>query len=84
LSTNVAGNWCQNHNQYLFSNPRDLIQQVWHTDPLICPKGQHPMRVIAVIEQREVVEKILRHLGLWSGGQTLAPARAPPDGDAGP
>lgn len=25
------------------------------------------MREIAVIDQREVVEKILRHLGLWSG-----------------
>ena len=63
---------------------RDLILQVWHTDPLICPKCQHPMRVLVIIDQREVVEKILRHLGLWSGGPTLAPARAPPDTDAEP
>lgn len=41
------------------------------------------MRVIAVIDQREVVEKILRHLRLWSGTPPLAPARAPPDADAG-
>ena len=39
------------------------------------------MRVIAVIDQRTVVEKILRHLGLWSGTPLLAPARAPPDAD---
>jgi len=63
---------------------RDLILKVWHTDPLICPNCQHPMRVIAVIDQRAVVEKILRHLGLWSGTPLLAPARAPPDADPGP
>lgn len=63
---------------------RDLILRVWHTDPLICPQCQHPMRVIAVIDQRVVVEKILRHLGQWNGTPPLAPARAPPDADAGP
>jgi hypothetical protein len=36
------------------------------------------MRVIAVIDQRAVIEKILLHLGLWSGTPTLASARAPP------
>jgi len=63
---------------------RDLSLQVWHTDPLLCPNCQKPMRVIAVMDQRAVIERILRHLGLWSGGQTLAPARAPPDAHAGP
>jgi hypothetical protein len=63
---------------------RDLILQVWHSDPLICPQCRNPMRVIAVIDQRTVIEKILRHLGQWSGTPPLAPARAPPDGDAGP
>jgi len=57
---------------------RDLILQVWHTDPLICPQCQHPMRVIAVIDQPAVVEKILRHPGLWSGTPPLALARSPP------
>ena len=32
--------------------------------PLICPHGQHRMRVLAVIDQREVIEKILLHLNL--------------------
>ena len=63
---------------------RDVILQVWHSDPLICPKCQHPMRVIAVIDQRAVIEKILRHLGLWSGTPPLALARSPPAADAGP
>ena len=63
---------------------RDLIQQVWHTDPLICPRCQNLMRVIAVIDQQEVVHKIPRHLGLWNGTPHLAPVRAPPDPDAGP
>jgi hypothetical protein len=41
--------------------------------------------VIAVIDQREVVEKILRQLDLWNGTPLLAPARAPPhDADTGP
>ena len=42
------------------------------------------MRVIAIIDQHDVVEKILRHLHLWSGTPPLAPARAPPDPHAGP
>ena len=53
--------------------------QVWHTDPLICPKCRQQMRVIAVIDQRLVIEKILRHLGQWNGTPSLAPARSPPD-----
>jgi hypothetical protein len=57
---------------------RDLILQVWHTDPLICPKCRHSMRVIAVIDQRLVIEKILRHLSQWNGPPPLAPARSPP------
>ena len=61
-----------------------LILQVWHSDPLICPKCRHSMRVIAVIDQRAVIERILRHLGQWSGTPPLAPARAPPDANAGP
>lgn len=39
------------------------------------------MRVIAAIDQRAVVEKLLRHLGQWNGTPLLAPARAPPDGE---
>ena len=62
---------------------RDIILQVWHTDPLRCPICQNLMRVMAVIDQRVVVEKILRHLGLWTESQRLPRARPPP-GTPGP
>jgi hypothetical protein len=32
-SSNVAGNWCQKHNQYLFSNPVIWDQAGFHPDP---------------------------------------------------
>ena len=53
-----------------------LIKQVYEIDPLICPKCFGQMKIIAFIErdQTEVIEKILRHCGLWE----QAPARAPP------
>ena len=59
---------------------RDLILRVWHVDPLRCPVCQNPMRVIAVIDDRRVVEKILRHLGAWHD----PPPRPPPQHVPGP
>jgi hypothetical protein len=50
-----------------------LIQKIYEIDPLTCPKCQGPMAVIAFIEAEDVIEKILKHLGLWE----LAP-RPPP------
>ncbi len=57
---------------------RELILQVWHSDPLRCPVCQNPMRVIAIVDDRRAVEKILRHLGLWCGGSRLRTGRSPP------
>ena len=37
------------------------------------------MRLIAVIVQSKVIEKILRHMKLWFGPAAFAPARPPPD-----
>jgi hypothetical protein len=42
-----------------------LIKQVYEVDPLVCPRCGSAMRIIAVIEQPHVIEKILTHLGLW-------------------
>ncbi len=55
-----------------------LIKRVYEVDPLCCPKCQAEMRVIAFIEppQGDVIEKILRHCGLWHSPSP----RAPPDG----
>ena len=58
-----------------------LVKRVFEVDPLECPKCGSEMKVIAFIErcQRDVVEKILRHGGLWEGPlRTLPTTRGPP------
>ena len=42
-----------------------LIQKIYEVDPLTCPKCSGKMKVISVIEDSEIVKKILKHLGLW-------------------
>ena len=53
-----------------------LIKQVYEADPIRCRKCGSVMKIIAFVEphQTEVIEKILRHGGLWEE----ATARAPP------
>lgn len=60
-----------------------LIHKVYDVDPLECPKCKGPMRVIALIDDRAVIRKILSHLGLWvprtaSGRGPGRPAPDPP------
>jgi hypothetical protein len=56
-----------------------LIQKIYEVDPLTCPRCQGKMRVIAFIEDPEVVKKILKHLDLWEFKQPPRPiAHAPP------
>jgi hypothetical protein len=54
-----------------------LIKRVYEVDPLSCPYCGGEMKVVAFLEppQDEVIEKILRHCGLW---QSSTP-RAPPE-----
>ena len=59
-----------------------LVKRVFEVNPLECAKCGAEMKVIAFIErgQRDVVEKILRHCGLWEGPlRTLPTARGPPN-----
>jgi hypothetical protein len=44
-----------------------LIKQVYEVDPLFCRNCGVEMKIISFIERRqsEVIEKILRHCGLW-------------------
>ncbi len=42
-----------------------LIQKIYETDPLCCPRCSGKMKVISVIEDEDVIKKILKHLGLW-------------------
>ena len=42
-----------------------LIKCVYEVDPLKCPKCGGEMKIVAFIEEKLVVEKILRHCNLW-------------------
>ena len=42
-----------------------LIQKIYEVDPLVCPKCQGSMKIIAFIEELDIIERILRHLNLW-------------------
>lgn len=44
---------------------RELIKKVWEVDPLICSHCGAEMKLIALIDDDKVIEKILRHLKLW-------------------
>jgi hypothetical protein len=64
---------------------RDLIKKVWEADPLICPTCQREMRIVSLIDERDVIEKMLKCLGLWQQGVRVDPQRQsgadPPNGD---
>ena len=48
----------------------------WEVDPFECPRCGREMKMIALIDEGAVIEKILRHLGLWR--RAALPVRAPP------
>jgi hypothetical protein len=50
-----------------------LIQKIYEVDPLTCPQCQGIMRVISIIEDQIVINKILRHLDLWQTNQRPPP-----------
>ena len=50
-----------------------LLRKVYEVDALECPQCGCRLRIIAVIEQRSVIQQILQHLDLWE-----LPQRAPP------
>ncbi|MBM4202186.1 MAG: hypothetical protein FJ189_12990 [Gammaproteobacteria bacterium] len=56
-----------------------LMKRIFEIDPLICPRCSGQMKIVAFLEppQGDVIEKILRHCGLWCP----AAPRAPPRGD---
>ena len=56
-----------------------VILKIYEVDPLVCPKCSGAMRVIAFIEDPNVIKKILKHLGLWGVKRKPRPtANAPP------
>jgi hypothetical protein len=56
-----------------------LIQKIYETDPLCCPRCSGKMKVISVIEDEDIIKKILKHLGLWEVKPRPPPkANSPP------
>ena len=41
---------------------------MWEADPLRCLKCSGEMRIVSLIDQEDVIERILHHLGLWQEG----------------
>ena len=37
-----------------------LIQKIYEVDPLVCPKCQGQMKIISIIDDFEIIDKILR------------------------
>jgi len=54
-----------------------LIKKVWEVDPLKCEKCGGVMKIISIIaaKQADVIEKILKSLGLWSVDTPRAPPK---------
>jgi len=52
-----------------------LIAKVWEVDPLKCPDCSSQMKVVSVIEDDVVIEKILRHLELWEEQTNRGPPK---------
>jgi hypothetical protein len=51
-----------------------LIRKVYEVDPLLCPKCGAQMRVIALIEDPAVIERIPSWLGLWDPRPACGPS----------
>lgn len=55
-----------------------LIQKICDVDPLTCPECKSAMKIIAFIEDQEVVKKILKHLDLWEKKTRPPPKKKTP------
>lgn len=55
-----------------------LLARIYEVLPLVCPKCGGDMRIIAFINDGQVIREILGHLGEPTSAAPLAPARGPP------
>ena len=67
-----------------------MIKKVWEVDPLLCPmtsQCHHEMRIVSLINDAQIIERILRHVGMWvneirNHGVRIAPSTGPPVGES--
>lgn len=59
----------------------ELIRLVYEVDPLTCPRCGGAMRVIALIQEPAVIDKILRHLREKGRDARAGPWATGPPGD---
>ena len=52
-----------------------LLRKIYEVDPLTCPRCRAPMKVVALIEQPEIIRQILHHLKLRESSQRAPPPR---------
>ena len=52
---------------------RELIKMLREAKPLICPGCQREMRIVSLIDEGDVIEKMLKCLGLWQQGVRVGP-----------
>ncbi len=56
-----------------------LIWKIYNVDPLVCPNCLGSMKIISFIEDDAIIQKILRHLGLWETRNHDPPSRKDSD-----
>jgi len=66
---------------------RELIKKAWEVDPLLCPQCQYEMRIVSLINDAQIIERILRHVGMWvnevcNHGFRILPSTGPPVGES--
>jgi hypothetical protein len=71
----------------VFRRPRPswarLLHRIFEVDPLLCPKCGTEMKVVGVIMEPAVIDKILKHLARTGGGDRFE-GRGPPGGGREP
>ncbi len=58
-----------------------MLARIYECLPLVCPRCGEPMRIIAFILDRPVIERILEHVGEPTEAPSVLPARSPPQGE---
>ena len=54
-----------------------LIKKIYEVDTLICSECSGPMRIISIIEEGDVIRKIMEHLKLWEEPDPRPPPAVP-------